>query len=405
MHIKSFRLRNYASHTDTVLDDLGPVTVLVGPNGGGKSTLFEAIRTFSRILVGPVSRAFGPPPFSFDDKLFRGADPRTMAFEAQLVDPVLPVAVHYRIELGYVGSENVGAPPSIQQEVVSLGNDVVFDRAQRQLVIPGLEWRDIAPDVSLLATIRSIPKERQFRGPRVLASLARSAGRVVNYRLEPRQLSMPAQEPDPGSYIRMGYEGDNLAACLYSMQENTPEQIDKIVQEIRKVIPVLHGVSVNTVGVDRVGFAIEYEDARHRVLAPNTSSGTLLILGLVMLLNAPTQPDIACLEEPETGLTPDAVRLFLELLCSAASRGGAQVPSQFFFSSHSPFVLVDAWNTLSENRSFIKRLHVTDGHTVVEDIQSIIDRGDSGAVLQKGKDGRTILGLKTAEELMCGRFL
>lgn len=404
MHIKSFRLRNYASHSDTVLDNLGPVTVLVGPNGAGKSSLFEAIRTFSRILVGPVSRAFGPPPFSFDDKLFAGANPRTLTFEAQLCEPRFDVAVHYRIELGYVGSENVGAPPSIRQEVVKIGNDVVFDRSHRKLAIQGLALCDIQQDVSLLATIRSLPDE-QFRGPRVLHSLARSAGRVVNYRLEPRQLSMPSQEPEPGSYVRMGYEGDNLSACLYSLQEIAPDRVDKIVQEIRKVISALRGISVNTVGVDRVGFAVEYDDARHRVLAPNTSSGTLLILGLVTLLNAPTQPDIACLEEPETGLTPDAVRLFLELLCSAASRGDTCAPSQFFFSSHSPFVLVDAWNTLSENRSFIKRLHVTKGCTVVEDIQSIIDRGDSGAVLQKGKDGRTIMGLKTAEELMCGRFL
>lgn len=405
MHIKSFRLRNYASHADTALDNLGPVTVLVGPNGAGKSALFEAIRTFSRILVGPVSRAFGPPPFSFEDKLFAQADPRTMAFEAQLADPRFPVPVRYQVELGYLGSENVGAPPSIRQEVVRVGDKIVFDRAERKLSVQDIEWKDIAPNVSLLATIRSLPEERRFRGAKVLASLAGRAGRVVNYRLEPRQLAMPSQEPDPGSYVRMGYEGDNLAACLYSLQESNPRQIDSIVEEIRKVIPGLRGISVNTVGVDRVGFAIDYEDARHRVLAPNTSSGTLLILGLVTLLNSPTQPDIACLEEPETGLTPDAVRLFLELLCAAAARPSAHPPSQFLFSSHSPFVLVDAWNTLAENRSFIKRLRVTDGRTVVEDIQSIIDRGDSGAVLQKSKDGRTILGLKTAEELMCGRFL
>lgn len=405
MHIRSLQLRNYASHADTTLDSLGPVTVLVGPNGGGKSSLFEAIRTFSRLLVGPVGRAFGPPPFSFDDKLFAGANPRTMAFEAQLVEPRFPISVFYAVELGYVGSENVGAPPTIRQEVIKLGDEVVLDRAARKLAVQDVEWGDLAPDASLLATVRSRPPERPFRGPKVLAALASRASRVVNYRLEPRQLSMPSQEPDSGSYVRMGYEGDNLAACLYSLQENAPAQVDEIVHEIRQVIPALRGITVNTVGVDRVGFVIEYEDARYRVLAPNTSSGTLLILGLVTLLKAPSQPDIACLEEPETGLTPDAVRLFLQLLCSAAGRPGGQAPSQFFFSSHSPFVLVDAWNTLSENRSFIKRLHVTNGHTVVEDIQSIIDRGDSGAVLQKGKDGRTILGLKTAEELMCGRFL
>ena len=130
------------------------------------------------------------------------------------------------------------------------------------------------------------------------------------------------------------------------------------------------------------------------------------MLGLVTLLHMPTPPDIACIEEPETGLTPDGVRLFLALLCSAAGQSSNRASSQFFFSSHSPFVLVDAWNTLSENRSFIKRLHVANGYTVLEDMESIINRGDSGAVLQKDKDGqRTRMSLKTAEDLMCGRFL
>jgi DNA repair exonuclease SbcCD ATPase subunit len=55
MQIKRLRLQNYACHADTTLDDLGPVTVLVGPNGAGKSSLFEAIRTLSRILTGPIS--------------------------------------------------------------------------------------------------------------------------------------------------------------------------------------------------------------------------------------------------------------------------------------------------------------------------------------------------------------
>lgn len=405
MHIKSLRLRNYASHADTSLTNLGPVTVLVGPNGSGKSALFEAIRTLSRILTGPVGQAFGPAPYSFDDKLFRGATRQAMGFEVQLVEPRYSATVSYSIEIGYTGHESVGAPPSILQEVVKLDDTLIFDRASRTAENAGIAMTDVRPDVSFLATIRYLPRERPFRGPQALALLARRAGSVVNYRLEPRQLSMPSQEPELESHVRMGYEGDNLAACLYWLHENQHDAVERIVRDIRRVVPSLRGIAFNTVGVDRVGYSIDYDDARRRVLAPNASSGTLLILGLVTLLNSPSQPDIACLEEPETGLTPDAVRLFFQLLCSAASRSDARAPSQFFFSSHSPFVLVDAWNSLSENRAFIKRLHVADGHTVVDDIQSIIDRGDSGAVLQRDRGGREVMGLKTAEELMCGRFL
>jgi hypothetical protein len=319
-----------------------------------------------------------------------------------LVDPQFPTAVHYRIGLGYTGAENVGDPPTICQESVSIADKVVFDRAKRQIDVgPSLPWSSTNSGQSLLSMIRK--QGNDFQGPKVLSSLARSAGRVVNYRLEPRQLSMASVEPEASTFVRMGYEGENLAACLSWLDGTHPDRLGRIVESIRSVIPTFRRILFNSIGVDRVGYSIEYDDPREKVLAPNASSGTLLILGLVTLLNVPTQPDIACLEEPETGLTPDAVRLFLQLLIDAA--GGPRLPSQFFFSSHSPFVLVDSWNLLANNRAFIKRLRISDGHTVVEDIQSIIDKGEWGGQLQKDKSGRVVLGLKNAEELLCGRFL
>lgn len=202
----------------------------------------------------------------------------------------------------------------------------------------------------------------------------------------------------------MGYEGENLAACLYWMRDNAPARLDKIIQDVKQVIPKFNDITFNYVGADRIGISFEYDDARRSVLAPNASSGTLLLVGLVSLLNAPTQPDIACIEEPETGLTPDAVRLFFKLLGDAAARPDDALRSQFMFSSHSPFVLVDAWNERSPDRSFIKRVRISDGRSVIDDVEALISKGDL-LQLRKTKDGRSELGLKNAEDLMCGRYL
>lgn len=409
MHIHSLRLKNYQCHADTALNDLKEVTVLVGPNGGGKSALFDGIRTLSRVLSGPVAQAFGPPPFSFQSKLFHGAQRREMGFEAEFGERDYTATIKYEIVLGYTGSEDVDAPPSILREAVRIGDDVVFDRAARVLRITGMNASSISPDMSLLATIRQARGPR-FRGPQILRDLARHVGSVVRYRLEPLQLGRPAQEPgsesDDQGPIRLGYGGENLASCLYWLSESKRDILDRIITHTQSVIPRLRGIDFNFVEADRVGFALLFDDARRAVVAPHVSSGTLLLLGLVTMLRAPTQPDIAAIEEPETGLTPDAVRLFLRLLVETARPADGRARSQFFFSSHSPFVLVDAWNNLAPDRSYIRRVRIHDGRSVVEDLQSVIDQGTSGAVLQRAEDGqRTILGLKTAEELMCGRFL
>ena len=59
MFIRKFRVRNYMVHQDTSIE-LQPLTVLVGPNGGGKSALFDAMLNFSMLARGkcPETRSF-----------------------------------------------------------------------------------------------------------------------------------------------------------------------------------------------------------------------------------------------------------------------------------------------------------------------------------------------------------
>lgn len=84
MYIRRFTARNFLCHQESTLK-LFPITVLVGPNGGGKSALFDALINFSMVSRGRLASAFGPGPFSFQATRFRGAAPtERIGFEAEL---------------------------------------------------------------------------------------------------------------------------------------------------------------------------------------------------------------------------------------------------------------------------------------------------------------------------------
>lgn len=56
--IERLRIRNYRVLRDIELDGLTPVTALLGPNGNGKSTVFDALDFLSESFRGGLRTAW-----------------------------------------------------------------------------------------------------------------------------------------------------------------------------------------------------------------------------------------------------------------------------------------------------------------------------------------------------------
>src|SRR5205823_3361210 len=91
---------------------LSPLTVLVGPNGGGKSALFDAMLNFSMLARGNLRQAFGPYPYSYHATLFHGAlNPKRIGFDVEMSRSAeSPDRVRYQIDYSQSAGGSAGAP-------------------------------------------------------------------------------------------------------------------------------------------------------------------------------------------------------------------------------------------------------------------------------------------------------
>ncbi len=403
MYIRHLRVRNYLVHKDTKID-LTPLTVLVGPHGGGKSALFDAMLNFSMVSRGSLRQAFGPYPYSYRATKHRAASKLArIGYEVHMSRSVEEDSfLVYEIEFSQIDLTEQGPRFTIQNERLIKMPDgkTLFDRKDPDAyeITKGLNLED---DRSLFAAIRHAELTGVTTNEDDLLSYcAKQISHFNRFKLDPGVLAQPSRLPDPTRDIvaRIGYHGEDLAATLYHLNETQHPALDVICDSMKAIDPLFEELEFNTVGTDRIAFAAKYSDGRQLITSVRLSAGTLAYLGLITLVATPNRPPLLMIEEPENGLTPQAVKYFYTAVRSLANHEDPQQRSQVLLSSHSPFVICEAWN--GEDRDFIHQVKVSEGKALIRKFGKVID--DGGIQLRKEKGNRTKLGLSTAEEVMSG---
>lgn len=411
MYIRSFRVRNYMIHQNTVVE-LSPVTVFVGQNGGGKSAFFDAMLNFSMLSRGHLRQAFGPYPWSFRSSLYRGAsNPARIGFEVAMSraegdDEWLVYGIDYAQKGMY---EDQPAFTIFSERLTRMPTgEVLFDRAQVDdyPMAKGLRLED---DRSFFSACRyQAATEPGFTLDPLLDYLTQQISRFNKFRLDPTELAAPRRRPEvggdtepagPTGLRRMGYLGEDLAAILFALDESESPHLKVVVDRIQQVVPEFEGFDFVAVGTDRVAFDVRYRDRRAAVPAARLSSGMLIYIGLTVLVTLPSRPPILMIEEPENGLTPEAIKAFYQSVRALAFHPDPAQRSQVLISSHSPLVICEAWN--GEDRNFIHQVKVADGKSLVRRFADVVE--SEGIQLGKDESGaRTVLSLKNAENIMSG---
>lgn len=306
-------------------------------------------------------------------------------------------------------SQNAGSNDeptySIHNEELRSANHVFFSRSDDICSIPRLGTLQTGGR-SIFGALRRAATTGEWNdtfasGAPLVQHCAKEISRIGRYRLDPPLLAQPGRvfDIEPGvteaqAYTpRVAYRGADLASVLYYLSETQSPILEKIVEIVGQGITGFAGFEFNHVGSDRIGYSARFIDKRGAVVAPNLSDGCLSMIGLVTLALTAVKPSVLCVEEPENGLTPKATRVFYRTIHTLAQAEPASERTQALLSSHSPFVIVDAWN--GNERDFIYQCHPSEGMAKVSKFSDVVKEG---GVLRA--DGT--LGLALAEQVMDG---
>lgn len=179
---------------------------------------------------------------------------------------------------------------------------------------------------------------------------------------------------------RLSEDGSNLALRLNEMEFKIG--LEKVDSYLRRFSNSFEKVRVLTRG----GITQLYLKEEHlpdALAATSLSDGTLRLLCLLTLLLDPSPPPLLCIEEPETGMHPDSIRVIAELLTEASKR------TQLIVTTHSP-ALIDALSDQPESVVVCER--DLEGFThfrrlAGHDLDQWLERYSLGQLWQKGEIG------------------
>lgn len=318
--IKSIRVKNFKNFRDAEFE-VRPLNVFVGPNGCGKSNLGNFLLMMSFLASGPFSSAFGPGPFTFRQTLSRrekdDPNPQDMDLHFSITLEVDDLNYEYTLiftELRrneYLIKEET--LQEVQGEILFTIGDVKARESKMAQMRKGHAWNDA---------------EKRIR------TVAQYLSKIKRYRFVPDVIKKPA--PVQESYL-LDHTGENLAAVIHHLERNHPQCLRNIIDEVRRSIPGIKRIFTPHLGdPHQVGIGVEEESKSGYFVGPQLSDGFLVFLALCTLFNLPDQPRIFFVEEPESYLNPNKLRILYGLMHRFAE---AHPTKQVLLSSHSPYFI------------------------------------------------------------------
>lgn len=157
----------------------------------------------------------------------------------------------------------------------------------------------------------------------------------VLMQLETSKLISPA--PNSADPTSMAPNGSGLHTALASMALNDPDSWQALQADLRRIVPAIRRLRHTKQFLGDQPASLLFDSIGGDSLpADQVSEGTLLVLGLLAALHAPTRPNLILLDDLDRGLHPKAQRELVGLLRGVLE---SNPDLQIVATTHSPYLL------------------------------------------------------------------
>ena len=403
--IEGFRVRNYRTLKDVTLGKLWslqgatpltPLTVVIGKNGVGKSTLFDAFGFLADCLKLGVEEACDAHGRGGFEKIRTQDQHEAIEFEIYYKEDgnARPITYELAIDLDKTGRPYVlkerlrqrrkgqshGWPFSFL--MLDNGKGVVWKGEQ------GGEQIEESGDFDIISLIESIRAESQEEskktevveledmrklGIATLGSLKQHSrisafrrfveGWYLSYFTPDAARSLPLAGPQK----HLNIHGDNLGNVVQFMEREHPKRFQTILNRIAGKIPGIDSINTEKANDGRLLLRFNDKGFQDPFYAQEMSDGTLKVFAYLLLLEDPNPPPFLCIEEPENGLYHKLLEsLATEFRDHATGRKGG---SQIFITTHQPYFVDsldpgEVWILEKDSNGFSNIRRASDDMTV-----------------------------------------
>ncbi|MEV0274936.1 AAA family ATPase [Streptomyces sp. NPDC050610] len=338
LHVENFR-----SLRDVTIP-LGPLTVLVGPNGVGKSNVLKVFDFLASIIRTDLQPALDERG-GFDEVGFWGGvrPPTSMKIHLKATwttHASLRAPDEYSLTI-----RRRSMPNNPDSYTLSRQESFAFKRTRgrgRRITISGGEARVVDRKAGRDSDGGSFGIQRLSSGLSTLPRLGRSDGgeevtrvaeRLSSFRVFDVDVAAARQPTRSRSTLagRLESHAENLAAFLVQLSADE-ERWEHLTKDARRILPQLEAIEFEQVGgyADRLAVVLHERGLRRTTPLADASFGTVRLLGLLAMLYDPFPPALTCVEEIDHGLHPQALELIVERLREASER------TQLIVATHSP---------------------------------------------------------------------